>query len=41
MDGNKKDDRHNEGDDKLSPRLVITHERLREGGGKTPRILRF
>jgi hypothetical protein len=41
MDGNKKDDRHNEGDDKLNLRRIITHEGLKEGGGKTPRILRF
>jgi hypothetical protein len=41
IDGNKKDDRHNEGDDKLSLRLIITHDGLKEGGGNTPRILRF
>jgi hypothetical protein len=41
IDGNKKEDRHNEGDDKLNLRLVITHDGLMEGGGKTPRILRF
>ena len=41
IDGNKKDDRHNEGDDKLNQRLIITHDRLGEGGRKTPRILRF
>jgi hypothetical protein len=41
IDGNKRDDRHNEGDDKLNLRLVITHDGLKEAGGKTPRILRF
>jgi len=41
MDGSKKDDTHNEGDDKLILRLIITHDGLKVGGGKTPRILHF
>jgi hypothetical protein len=41
IDRNKRDDRYNEGDDKLILRLVITHDGLKDGGGKAPRILRF